>query len=91
MNRAQRRAVQKGKGKTTDITNPTQAQEMLKELPDATLVAGINHSLDILQKRGIVIRDWDNKKRELYRIKIFGYNTYFWAAEPNKKEGNERE
>lgn len=54
---------------------------MLENLPIVTLVAGINNSLDILQKRGISISDWDQKKRELYRLKVFGDRVYFLAAE----------
>ncbi len=52
----------------------------------ATLVAGINNSLDILQKRGIPISDWDQKKRELYRLKVFGGKVYFLAAELDRSE-----
>lgn len=52
MNRAQRRAMRQGKTKRPDLNDPAQAQKMLEELPVATLVAGINNSLDILQKRG---------------------------------------
>ena len=86
MNRAQRRAMRQGKTKRPDLNDPAQAQKMLEELPVATLVAGINNSLDILQKRGVPISDWDQKKRELYRLKIFGGKVYFLAAEIDGKE-----
>ena len=81
MNRAQRRARQQGKKIERNLNDPVQAQKMLENLPIATLVAGINNSLDILQKRGIPISDWDQKKRELYRLKVFGGKVYFLAAE----------
>lgn len=88
MNRAQRRARQQGKTKGPNLNDPVQAQKMLENLPIATLVAGINNSLDILQKRGIPISDWDQKKRELYRIKVFGGKVYFLAAEIDRKESD---
>ncbi len=81
MNRKKARALMHGKAKGLNINDPRQAQQMLENLPIATLVAGINNSLDILQKRGISISDWDQKKRELYRLKVFGGKVYFLAAE----------
>ena len=86
VNRKQRRALQKGKLKGSNLNNQKQAQEMLENLPIATIVAGINNSLDILQKRGMPIWDWDEKKRELYRLKIFGGKIYFLAAELDRTE-----
>lgn len=97
MNRKQRRDLKYKRSKGTNLNDPEQAQEMLENLPDATLVAGINNSLDILQKRGVIIWDWDNKKRELYRLKVFDKKVYFLAAELdrsgqlNSKEGESGE
>lgn len=82
MNRKQARAAMRGKAKEVNLNDPRQAQAMLESLPVATLVAGVNNSLDILQKRGISISDWDQKKRKLYKIKVFGGKVYFLAAEP---------
>lgn len=81
MNRKQARASMRGKAGRLNLNDPRQAQAMLENLPIATLVAGINNSLDILQKRGIPISDWDQKERELYRLKVFGGKVYFLAAE----------
>ncbi len=86
MNRNGRRTVRKGKARGLDLNDPKQAQELLENLPVATLVAGINNSLDILQKRGISVSDWDQKKRELYRLKVFGTKVYYLAAELDKIE-----
>lgn len=86
MNRKQARAAMRGKTKGQNLNDPRQAQAMLENLPIATLVAGINNSLDILQKRGIPISDWDEKKRELYRLKVFGGKVYFLAAELDRSE-----
>ena len=84
MNRKQARARMHGKAKGPNLNDPRQSQAMLENLPIATLVAGINNSLDILQRRGILISDWDQKKRELYRLKVFGGKVYFLAAEPDR-------
>lgn len=84
MNKKQFRVIQKRKSKTPNLNDPKQAQEMLENLPIAALVAGINNSLSVLQKRGMTINDWDAKKRELYRLKIFGGKIYFLAAENQK-------
>lgn len=73
--------MNKKQKKTPNLNDPRQAQKMLENLPVAALVAGINNSLDILQKRGMTINDWDAKERELYRLKIFGGKIYFLAAE----------
>ncbi len=89
MNRKQRRDLKYGR-KRTNLNDPGQAQEMLENLPDATLVAGINNSLSILQKRGVIISDWDNKKRELYRLKVFGRKIYFLAAELDRNTKSDR-
>lgn len=86
MNRKQARAAMRGKAKGPNLNDPRQAQAILENLPIATLVAGINNSLDILQKRGIPISDWDEKKRELYRLKVFGGKVYFLAAELDRSE-----
>ena len=47
MNRKQLRNIRKGKKGGPNLNDPRQAQEMLEHLPIATLVAGINNSLDI--------------------------------------------
>ena len=86
MNRRQFRDIRHRKAKELSINDPRKAQEMLEHLPIATLVAGINNSLDVLQKRGISISDWDQKKRELYRLKVFGGKVYFLAAELDRSE-----
>lgn len=86
VNRKQARAAMRGKAKAPNLNDPRQAQAMLENLPIATLVAGVNNSLDILQKRGVPISDWDQKKRELYRLKVFGGKVYFLAAELDRSE-----
>lgn len=63
-----------------------QGKEIHENLPITSLVARINNSLEILQKRGISISDWDKKERKLYGIKIFGGRVYFLAADLDKSK-----
>ncbi len=81
MNRKQARTAKK-QNRRLDLTDPRMAQQMLEATPAEALVAGINNSIDILQRRGIHILDWDQKERELYRIKVFGSRIYFLASLP---------
>lgn len=90
MNRKQARTQMHGKAKKPNLNDPRQAQAMLENLPIATLVAGINNSLAILQQRGIPISDWDQKKRELCRLKVFGGKVYFLAAEFERTDQESR-
>lgn len=59
---------------------------MYENLPIASLIAGINNNLEILQKRGISILDWDKKRRKLYSLKIVGGKVYFLAADLDKSK-----
>lgn len=59
-------------------------QEPLENLPVAALLAAVNNSLQILRKKDISVSDWDQKKRVLYGLKVFGGRVYFLAAEPDK-------
>lgn len=81
MNRKQRRAINKRR-KGADLNDPVQAQAVLESLSIADLVAGINNSLGVLNKRGVAVKDWDQKSRELYRLKAFGDRVVFLAADP---------
>ncbi len=63
-----------------------QKKEMYENLPIASLIAGINNNLEILQKRGISILDWDKKRRKLYSLKIVGGKVYFLAADLDKSK-----
>ncbi len=94
MNRKQQRAIQQRKTKELNLSQ--QKQEILENLPIATLIAGINNNLGILWKRGISISDWDKKERKLYGLKVYNGRAYFLAADLDKsgqiKEGaNESE
>mgnify|MGYP001051122499 FL=1 len=88
MNRRQARAA-KRQNRSLDLTDPRQAQQMLEAASAEVLVAGINNSLEILQKRGVHILDWDQREREMYRIKVFGSRIYFLASLPERAAGGE--
>jgi hypothetical protein len=51
-------------------------------MPVAELVGGINVLLMELEKQGVKIADYDNKRRELYKVMYMRGKYYFFAAEP---------
>jgi hypothetical protein len=81
----------KKQNQSLDLTDPRLAQQMLEAVPTEILAAGINSSLEILQKRGIHILDWDQRERELYRIKAFGSRVYFLASILEREDSGEGE
>ena len=55
-------------------------ERTLEQMPAAELAAGINHILDTLRARGIVVRDYDDKDRQLYKIQMIHGRPFFLAA-----------
>ena len=56
-------------------------ERTLEQMPTAELAAGINHILDTLRARGIVVRDYDDKDRRLYKIQMIHGRPLFLASE----------
>lgn len=56
-------------------------ERTLEQMPTAELTAGINHILDTLRARGIVVRDYDDKDRRLYKIQMIHGRPFFLASE----------
>jgi hypothetical protein len=93
-NRQQRRAIEKQKKRQQlkqarapeqtggDITDPEDAQSLLESMTVPTLVAGINNTLEVLERRGIVPKDYDHQERELYRLKIIKGKVFYLADAP---------
>lgn len=63
-----------------------QAKNILQILPVAALISSIETMIGILKKRGVEIRDWDNKGRTLEQIRMIGGKVYFLAAENEQKK-----
>lgn len=87
MNRKMRRAINKksqasGRTGKADLNDPVEAQDLLESLSVVELVAGINNSLDVLRRKGVQVKDWDSRGRQLYQLKAFGDRVFFLAAEP---------
>jgi hypothetical protein len=56
-------------------------ERTLEQMPTAELAAGINHILDTLRARGVVVRDYDDKDRRLYKIQMIHGRPFFLASE----------
>lgn len=63
-----------------NILDPRQARELPENLSVPLLLMGINHALEILEKRGIAPCDFDKRDRKLYRLKIIQGQVCFLAA-----------
>lgn len=79
MNRKRIRAGTKNNEKT-NVFYPRQARELIENSSVSLLIMGINHTLEILEKRGIVPCDFDKRGRKLYRLKIIQGQVCFLAA-----------
>lgn len=66
------------------------AETGLTKLPTISLVATINTMLGILQDRGIVIRDWDDKGKVVQKMKCIGGKVYILAPheQPETEAGH---
>ena len=78
MNRKQARAMKHGKAKGPNLNDPRQAQEMLENLPIATLVAGINNSLAILQKEVFPFQTGTRKSGNCIGLRFSAARFIFW-------------
>lgn len=47
--------------------------------------------ISVLRKRGVEIRDWDNKEKILQQVRIIGGKAYFLAAGDEKPNGGNGE
>jgi len=97
-NRQQRRAFEKQKKHQQikqarqpeqpkgDITDPHEAQAMLEGMTTPALVAGINNTLEILERRGIVPKDYDHKERGLFRLKVIKGKVFYLVDVPEDEK-----
>lgn len=97
-NRQQRRAIEKQRRHQQikqarqpeqpkgDITDPSEAQAMLEGMTTPALVAGINNTLEILEKRGIVPKDYDHKERGLFRLNVIKGKVFYLVDIPEDEK-----
>lgn len=50
-------------------------------LPVSAMLSSIEMQINILQERGVEIRDWENKDRVLKQVRILGGKAYFLAED----------
>ena len=64
------------------------ATQVMRQLPVSAMLSSIEMQINILQERGVEIRDWENKDRVLKQVRILGGKAYFLAED--KTQGLER-
>ena len=69
--------------KKTQQADPDKQLEAMEPLQ---LTQGINNLLRALEKKGVVIADYDHKERHLYSIQQVKGRFYFLAAAPEDPE-----
>lgn len=55
------------------------ATQVMRQLPVSAMLSSIEMQINILQERGVEIRDWENKDRVLKQVRILGGKAYFLA------------
>ena len=64
----------------------SEAQGIVDNLPIPQIVAGINNLLGQLEKRQVLIYDWDDEKRTLYRLQMRRGKIFYLAERQNPEE-----
>ena len=57
------------------------ATQVMRQLPVSAMLSSIEMQINILQERGVEIRDWENKDRVLKQVRILGGKAYFLAED----------
>ena len=96
MNRAQRRKLQKDKGKQPDsrkihavrkLSAATNQQPDFSSVPLATMCQSIQMLINELYERGYPVYDFDHKSKFVQGIQIIQGKVYFLAAEEDEDDG----
>lgn len=61
------------------------AWDELRRLPTQALISTIDTMVGILQERGVVIRDWDEKDKVIQKVKMIGGKAYTLAPRERPK------
>lgn len=56
-------------------------QKLVDSMPTSILILQLNSTIKMLEQRGVVIRDWDNKKKIVRGIRAFGGRYFMLATE----------
>lgn len=66
------------------------ATQVMRQLPVSAMLSSIEMQINILQERGVEIRDWENKDRVLKQVRILGGKAYFLAEDkPRESRGHD--
>lgn len=60
-------------------------QSMADSMPTSILILFMNSTIKMLEQRGVVIRDWDNKDKVVRCIRTLGGRYYFMATKESKE------
>lgn len=64
-------------------------QTFKAEAPILVAFKTINLILKDLRQRGVVIRDWDNKKRMIHSVQLIGSRAFYYTKNIPGTEANE--
>ena len=78
MSRAKGKQKRKPFGMNSSLADATQ---VMRQLPVSAMLSSIEMQINILQERGVEIRDWENKDRVLKQVRILGGKAYFLAED----------
>lgn len=60
-------------------------QKLVDSMPTSILILQLNSTIKMLEQRGVVIRDWDNKDKVVRCIRTLGGRYYFMATKESKE------
>ena len=60
-------------------------QKLVDSMPTSILILQLNSTIKMLEQRGVVIRDWDNKDKVVRCIRSLGGRYYFMATKESKE------
>ncbi len=78
---AKRKTKQKAFGMNFSLAD---AAQVMRQLPVSAMLSSIEMQINILQERGVEVRDWENKDRVIKQIRMFGGKVYFLAEEETR-------
>jgi hypothetical protein len=65
------------------VANSNAAYELFESMPTFVLVSTINALISVLHNRGVVVTDWDDRRKDVRGMKLYG-NTAYILAPPTR-------
>lgn len=60
-------------------------QKLVDSMPTSVLILHLNNTIEMLEQRGVAIRDWDDKDKIVRCIRTLGGRYYFMATKKSKE------